>query len=80
MFDKKRNSSKGQPRQRDTNGSQFEERVEGEFEDKALDLINHEDWEKLEAAAVDQLDSLSGKSPRGFFYLGVALYKMNYYD
>lgn len=31
-------------------------------------------------AAVDQLDALGGKSPKGFFYLGVALFKMRYYD
>ena len=31
-------------------------------------------------AAVDQLDAMGGKSPKGFFYLGVALFKMRYYD
>ena len=54
--------------------------MEGEFEDKALEIVREHQWEQLEEASVDQLDHMQGKSPRGFFYLGVALYKMQYYD
>lgn len=59
------------------------------FEEKALEIIRDglnskgqlfEDvWVDLENAAVDQLDAMKGKSPKGFFYLGVALYKMEYF-
>lgn len=30
--------------------------------------------------AVNQLDTCKGKSPKGFFYLGVALYKLGLFD
>ena len=42
--------------------------------------INEEDWEHLETISVQQLDTMKGKSPLGFYYLGVSLYKMNYFD
>lgn len=31
-------------------------------------------------AAIDQLDKAKAKSPKGYFYLGVALYKMKFYQ
>ena len=39
-----------------------------------------ENWEDLEVASIQQLDQLKGKSDRAFFFLGVALYKMEFYD
>ena len=74
-------SGKNQPRQGN---------LERDFEEKALELIRNglhskgdsfsDVWVDLENAAVDQLDQCKGKSPKGFFYLGVALYKMDYYE
>ena len=29
---------------------------------------------------MEQLDAAKGKSPKGFFYLGIALFKMKFYD
>jgi tetratricopeptide (TPR) repeat protein len=43
-------------------------------------VIADRDWEKLEVISVEQLDNCKGKSPKGFFYLGVALYKMDLAD
>lgn len=54
-------------------------RLEAEFEEQALEIVHSEKWEELEVAAVDQLEAMNGKSPKGFFYLGVALYKMRHY-
>ena len=51
-----------------------------QFEDKCGDLIDQESWDQLEIAAVDQLDETSGKCHRGYFYLGIAMYKMEFYD
>ena len=53
---------------------------EGNFEEKVLAIIKEGNWEELELAAVDQLDASKGKSPQGFFYLGVSLFKMKYYN
>jgi len=42
-------------------------------------MLKNGAWEKLEMAAIDQLDLAKAKSPKGYFYLGVALFKMKYY-
>lgn len=42
--------------------------------------IRDEEWERLEVEAVDQLDLMKGKSPKAFFFLGISLYKMQFYD
>ena len=52
---------------------------EKSFEEKCLEIIKNKDWQNLEQASVNQLDEVKGKSPKGFFYLGVALYKMGAY-
>ena len=44
-----------------------------------MEIVNNEKWEDLEVTAVDHLEAMNGKSPKGFFYLGVALYKMNHF-
>lgn len=66
-----------QPRQ---SGRLADERLEQEFEERCYRIIDEEDWEKLEVAAVDQLDQLKGKSARGYFFLGISLYKMEFFD
>lgn len=61
---------------------------EAEFEEQALALIrrgneldNEEVWLDLENFSCDHLDSMNGKNcPKGFFYLGVALYKMSCFE
>lgn len=67
---------KGQPRQTDT----VSDAKEQEFEAKITDLLKSNDWEELEVQAVEQLDATKAKSPKGFFYLGVSLYKMGFYE
>jgi len=57
-----------------------EERLEREFEKKCMDLIKYEDWTGLDSAATEHLEGTTGKSFKGFFYLGVALYKLADYD
>jgi len=42
-------------------------------------MLKNGAWEKLEMAAIDQLDLAKAKSPKGYFFLGVALFKMKYY-
>ena len=49
------------------------------FEESCIDIIKNQDWQKLESMSVEQLDDTKGKSPKGFFYLGVALYKIGAY-
>lgn len=44
-----------------------------------MDLINKQKWDELEEIALDQLEITNGKSHKGYFYLGVTLYKMRYY-
>lgn len=54
---------------------------ETDFENECIEIIKiNSDWEKLEQKACDQLDKCKGKSFKGFFYLGIALYKLEYYD
>lgn len=54
---------------------------ETEFENECIEIINTTaDWEKLELKACDQLDKCKGKSFKAFFYLGIALYKMQYFE
>ena len=43
-------------------------------------MIVKEAWEELEQEAVDQLDSTSALSPLAFYFLGIALFKMKFYD
>jgi len=47
--------------------------AELEFEAGCVAVLEAGDWQKLEAAAVEQLDKAKGKSFFGFFYLGIAL-------
>ena len=56
------------------------EAFDKQFEKECFKNINEEDWEHLETISVQQLDATKGKSPLGFFYLGVSLYKMNYFE
>ena len=51
-----------------------------DFEESCRPLIETLDWQKLEAHAVEQLDKTKGKSFSGFFYLGIALYKLGFTD
>lgn len=39
-----------------------------------------EDWQSLDQIASKHLEDTKGKSYKGFFYLGVALYKAGDYD
>lgn len=50
------------------------------FDLKCVTLVEECQWVQLEVAAVEQLDTCKGKSPLGFFYLGVSLYKMNHFE
>ena len=50
------------------------------FELNCQELLKNREWEKLEIAAIEQLDKAKAKSPKGYFYLGIALYKMKYYQ
>lgn len=75
----RKSKKNGQPKQKEANPKSHDSRVESEFEEQALEIVQAEKWEELEVAAVDQLEAMNGKSPKGFFYLGVALYKMRYY-
>lgn len=54
--------------------------ADDEFEIACLGIIKSGDWNKLEIQALDHLDKCKGKSHKGFFYLGIALYKMGYYE
>ena len=45
-----------------------------------MDLIGKEKWDDLEELALDDLDTTNAKSNKGYFYLGIALYKMRYYS
>ena len=53
---------------------------ETEFEESVRELLKEQDWEGLEVAAVDQLDTTKAKSPKGYLYLGIALFKMEFYE
>ena len=53
---------------------------EEQFEAKCIQVIKTKQWETLELFAVGQLDKTNAKSAKGFFYLGIALYKMEIYD
>lgn len=53
---------------------------EAEFEESVQELLRKQDWEALEVASVDQLDATKARSPKGYMYLGIALYKMEYYE
>ena len=53
--------------------------AEAEFEKKCQLPLDQEDWEQVESLAIQQLDDTQAKSPLGFFYLGIALYKMKLY-
>lgn len=37
------------------------------------------EWDALEDAALDELDLHQGESARGYFYLGIALYRMDHF-
>jgi tetratricopeptide (TPR) repeat protein len=54
--------------------------MELRFEQSCLQLVADEDWDQLEAFAVEHLDKCKAKSSLGFLYLGVALYKAGRYD
>lgn len=54
--------------------------MEREFERKCQELIKDEDWIQLDSYATEHLEAMSGKSFKGFFYLGVALYKQNDFE
>lgn len=76
MFKSGRSSNKNQPRQSEN----VNEQKELEFEVSVSELLKNQEWEELELKSVDRLDSTKGKSPKGFFYLGIALYKMTFYE
>jgi hypothetical protein len=46
------------------------------FEERSLAVCEDEEWDILEDLALDELDSSKGGSDRAFFFLGLALYKM----
>jgi tetratricopeptide (TPR) repeat protein len=75
----RKSKKNGQPKQKEANPKHHDNRVEGQFEEQALEIVHVERWNDLEVAAVDHLEAMNGKSPKGFFYLGIALYKMRYY-
>ena len=50
------------------------------FELSCQEFLKNRQWEKLEMAAIEQLDKAKAKSPKGYFFLGVALYKMKFYQ
>jgi tetratricopeptide (TPR) repeat protein len=58
----------------------FQDDDDRQFEEKANQLIIKEAWEDLEQEAVDQLDSTNALSHLAFYFLGVALFKMKFYD
>lgn len=59
---------------------QKEEKMEKEFENKCLRYIKIEDWDTLDKISTRHLEETKGKSYKGFFYLGVALYKSGDYE
>lgn len=52
-----------------------EDKAEWEFERKCNLLLRAEDWETFESEAKDYLRDTEYKSAKGYFYLGVCLYK-----
>jgi hypothetical protein len=77
-------SRKSQPNQSDGSNHKVKFAAksldEDDFEDSADNLFNKQAWEDLEQEAVDQLDATDAKSDRAYFFLGIALFKMKYYD
>lgn len=53
------------------------EASEAEFEQNCQLPLSQEDWSQVESLAIQQLDQTQAKSPLGFFYLGIALFKMS---
>jgi tetratricopeptide (TPR) repeat protein len=51
-----------------------------DFEHQCLDLLKHEKYEELECLSVEQLDLYKGQCSLGFFYLGISLYKLGYFE
>lgn len=57
-----------------------EEKMEREFERKCTQHIRQENWGDLDLAATEQLEQTAGRSFKGFFYLGVSLYKQSDFE
>ena len=47
------------------------------LEEKAVEHMSQKNWDGLEELALDELEATNGNSEKGFFLLGIALYKMN---
>lgn len=56
------------------------DQVDKDFENDIQDVLSIQDWEKLEMMSIELLDQTKAKSNKAFFYLGIALYKMQYYE
>jgi len=56
------------------------EKTEREFENKCLRYLKIEDWDSLDQISSSYLEETKGKSYKGFFYLGVSLYKLGDYE
>lgn len=57
-----------------------EEKLEMELEQKCMQYIINENWAELDLLATEHLEATGGKSFKGFFFLGVSLYKQGDYD
>lgn len=56
------------------------EKLDSDFENKSLKLLKVSDWSELDTLATMHLEATKGTSFKGFFYLGVALYKMGEFE
>lgn len=57
-----------------------DEKLEKDFERKCMQLLKAENWAAMDAVSTEHLENTSGKSFKGFFFLGVSLYKQGDYE
>ena len=82
IFGKARSSQKPRESVKEEGGTtkQREERLEKEFERKCLQCLRTQDWNTLDNISTEHLEETSGKSYKGFFYLGISLYKLGDFE
>ena len=51
-----------------------------EFTDNCMNIANTAEWDQLEDICLDELDATSGNSDRAYFFLGISLYKQEYFS
>lgn len=50
------------------------------LEVKCMEIIEEENWDKLEDTALDELDISKGQCDRAYYYLGISLYKQEHFS